>query len=176
MRKTLPSAVLVQGKNPYDCSQASGSSADTKGLRRIRQIKKDNKIVMVLVRRFDTPPKYNKGLHDIHKSLNMLSSNIEASSVYEKHYIKHVRNRDRVHAAETLSHTHKITKIKQEGTQGFYVVRIPSKSYVHGLQPEFILTHKDYKLVIQLNPLNNLSCTLAAHISYLHHTCIYRRV
>ncbi|KAL4560880.1 hypothetical protein LXL04_033036 [Taraxacum kok-saghyz] len=51
-----------------------------------------------------------------------------------------VRNRDRVHAAETLSHTHKRNeKIKQEGTQGYYVVRIRYKSYIHGLQLDFLI-------------------------------------
>ncbi|KAL4562129.1 hypothetical protein LXL04_034323 [Taraxacum kok-saghyz] len=42
--------------------------------------------------------------------------------------------------------TNHTKEIKQEGTQGFYVVRIWCKSYVHGLQLEFKLTHKDYKL------------------------------
>ncbi|KAL4568803.1 hypothetical protein LXL04_024419 [Taraxacum kok-saghyz] len=59
------------------------------------------------------------------------------------------------------------------GTQGFYVVRIRCKSYVHGLQLEFILTYKDYKLVTPSQPF---SLSIVAHISpYIVSLFIYAK-
>ncbi|KAL4563891.1 hypothetical protein LXL04_027939 [Taraxacum kok-saghyz] len=100
-----------------------------------------------------------------HCCRQLLYRNLKAGWFHQNCYLRapcfgFIEEPDRIHAAETLSHTHKHTKeIKQEGTQGFYVVRIRCKSYVHGLQLEFILTHKDYKLVIH--------STLVAHINFL---------
>ena len=60
----------------------------------------------------------------VHKTINLVSdvadqtkpqpqSIIQDTTSFNLALIPIVRNRDRVHAAETLSHTHKLTKIKQ---------------------------------------------------------------